>query len=391
MPRHPLDNVTIDGFRGLRNLRLDDLGHFNILVGANDSGKTSVLEALSILCKPLDPREWAWMVSRRDVGRLDETRIQSLRWCFAQSGQPTEPNATFEGECSMSWDGIMSRTQESAPKLQLRVTYKDIVGYSGPSEKDRGLVSEEEPGEEGINDIQPHRGADITHYLNDQPPITARFWEDEPVLVNRSPLPLYSLKNETLTPYSYQLNNIQVRYLSQSSFDSKNSEDSRKGKDLILGLLREFNPEVEGIEVASFGGVRPAVYLQHRRLGRAPLSVFGDGLRRAVLLASVLPNLGPTSILFVDEIDTGIHIRAFKRVFSWLVRAATHLGFQIVATTHSLEAVDAIVLAAEDQDPGRLEDLVVFRLEQTEQDTRTKRIYGDLLLRMRRERALDVR
>lgn len=68
MPRHPLDNVTIDGFRGLRNLRLDDLGHFNILVGANDSGKTSVLEALSILCKPLDPREWAWMVSRRDVG-----------------------------------------------------------------------------------------------------------------------------------------------------------------------------------------------------------------------------------------------------------------------------------------------------------------------------------
>ncbi len=389
MPKQPLDNLTIDGFRGLRKLRLDNLGQFNILVGANDSGKTSVLEALSILCKPLDPREWAWMVSRRDVGRLDETRVQSLRWCFAQSGQIADPNAIFEGECSMSWDGIMSWSQKLAPKFQLRVAYKDIVGYPGPPERDSGLVSKEEPEDENINDIEPHRGADITHFLNDELPITAQFWEAPPVLVSRSPSPLYSLKNETLTPYSYQLNNIQVRFLSQLSFDSKNPEDSIKGKELVLGLLREFNPEVEDIEVASFGGVRPAVYLQHRRLGRAPLSVFGDGLRRAVLLASVLPNLGPTSILFVDEIDTGIHVRAFKRVFSWLVAAAIPLGFQIVATTHSLEAVDAIALAAEDRD--HLQDLVVFHLDQTEQETRAKRIYGDLLLRLRRERGLDVR
>jgi hypothetical protein len=391
MPKHQLDNVTIDGFRGLRKLRLDDLGQFNILVGANDSGKTSVLEALSILCKPLDPREWAWMVSRRDVGRLDETRIQSLRWCFAQSGQLADPSAMFEGGCSMSWDGIMSWRKESAPEFQLRVTYKDIVGYPGPLEKDRGLVPEgQEPGEGGISDIQPHRGADITHYLNDQPPITARFWEDEPVRVSPSPSPLYSLQSETLTPYLYQSNNIQVRFLSHLILDPKNPEDSRKGKDLVLGLLQKgLDPEVEDIEVASFGGVRPAVYLRHRRLGRAPLSVFGDGLRRAVLLASVLPKLGLTGILLVDEIDTGIHIRAFQRVFSWLVSAAISLGFQIVATTHSLEAVDAIALAAENQ--GHLGDLVVFRLEQTEQETRAKRIYGELLLGIRREQGWDVR
>lgn len=63
MPKFSLDNVTMDGFRGLRNLHLADLGMINILVGQNDSGKTSVLEALSILCNPLDPSEWARMVS----------------------------------------------------------------------------------------------------------------------------------------------------------------------------------------------------------------------------------------------------------------------------------------------------------------------------------------
>ena len=45
MSGYSLDNVTIDGFRGLRDLRLDDLGLINVLVGPNNCGKTSVLEA----------------------------------------------------------------------------------------------------------------------------------------------------------------------------------------------------------------------------------------------------------------------------------------------------------------------------------------------------------
>src|SRR5438034_11209422 len=98
MPKLSLGNVTIDGFRGLRHLRLDGLGRLNILVGENNSGKTSVLEALSILCNAFEPYEWVSMVRRRDFGRLDETRIQSLRWCFAQAGQLVHPEITFEGE-----------------------------------------------------------------------------------------------------------------------------------------------------------------------------------------------------------------------------------------------------------------------------------------------------
>ena len=89
----------------------------------------------------------------------------------------------------------------------------------------------------------------------------------------------------------------------------------------------------------------------------------------------------------IDDIDAGIHVRALKRVFSWLVKTARDLGVQIVATTHSLEAVDAIALSTQDQ----IDNLVTFHLEQTEQETQVKRIYGDLLLRMRRERGLDVR
>jgi AAA15 family ATPase/GTPase len=51
-----LQSITIHQFRGLRDLELKDLGRINLLVGINNSGKTSVLEALSIYCHPLDIR-----------------------------------------------------------------------------------------------------------------------------------------------------------------------------------------------------------------------------------------------------------------------------------------------------------------------------------------------
>lgn len=42
-------NLTIDGFRGFEHFEMCDLGRVNLLVGTNNSGKTSVLEAIQIL------------------------------------------------------------------------------------------------------------------------------------------------------------------------------------------------------------------------------------------------------------------------------------------------------------------------------------------------------
>jgi hypothetical protein len=189
------------------------------------------------------------------------------------------------------------------------------------------------------------------------------------------------LSCETLTPCSYQINQKQVRSHSKRIFQ----QDSPS----VLELLRDFDVNVEGIDLASFFGDRPAIYIKHRKLGVAPLSVFGDAMRRAVLLASTLLSLKNGGVLLIDEVEAGIHVSALGRVFEWLVKAARTLQVQVFVTTHSLEALDAMVAArpmlAED------DDIIAFHLAQTAERTQGKRLYGDLLRRLRFERGLDVR
>lgn len=90
-------------------------------------------------------------------------------------------------------------------------------------------------------------------------------------------------------------------------------------------------------------------------------------------------------VLLIDEIETAIHKSALSRVFGWLVKACSDNNVQLFATTHSLEAVDAMLKVKKVD----LENVVVHRLNEIGQPA--QRLSGDLLYRMRYKRGLDVR
>src|SRR6476469_6662140 len=43
-------NISIKGFRGLKDCTINDLARVNVFVGQNNSGKSSILEAIFLLC-----------------------------------------------------------------------------------------------------------------------------------------------------------------------------------------------------------------------------------------------------------------------------------------------------------------------------------------------------
>lgn len=384
----PFSKAGIDGFRGLRHLELDGLGRINILVGGNNSGKTSVLEALSIICQPYNPDEWLEVIRRRDFGRLDESRVQSLRWCFSQAAGLNDPEQLLEATCSFTCQG-------NFPLEKLRVDCAEF--RREPSTDELRQINRRRSRGVETDHIEIIHGIDICHNPNWIESHQTDIFLDLSSLKD-SPLKLTVLEalppnfvskyrkfpkiaNETLTPYSYQVNQNQVRSRSQQIFQHDSAD--------TLELLRDFDQDIEQIDLASFHGYRPAIYIKHRKLGIAPLSIFGDAMRRAVLLASTLLLLKNGGVLLIDEVEAGIHVGALGRVFEWLVKAARTLNVQVFVTTHSLEALDALVAVRPVLDEG--DDVVAFHLRQTDEKTHGKRLYGDLLRRLRFERGLDVR
>jgi AAA15 family ATPase/GTPase len=154
-------------------------------------------------------------------------------------------------------------------------------------------------------------------------------------------------------------------------------------------LLRVFDAHVSDVSIKSMLGERPAIYLHHHLLGEAPLSVFGDAMRRSVLVASTLASLPAGGVLMIDEAEAGIHVEAQPKFFAWLMAAARQRQIQVFLTTHSLEALDAMLTGL----PGSADetDLVVYQLKRDDAEIRCKRFAGDLLHRLRFERGLDVR
>ena len=61
------ESIRIQNFRGLKDLTIENLGRVNLLVGANNVGKTSVLEALRLLHIDHNPTEMVRMMSMRGL------------------------------------------------------------------------------------------------------------------------------------------------------------------------------------------------------------------------------------------------------------------------------------------------------------------------------------
>jgi AAA15 family ATPase/GTPase len=110
-------------------------------------------------------------------------------------------------------------------------------------------------------------------------------------------------------------------------------------KDETIQLLRHFDPAILDVDFIAPTERRQLISVKHANLGRAPLHTFGDGLRRVFTLATAIPRVR-NGFLLIDELETSIHAKALEKTFEWLIKACIDNNVQLLATTHSLEALD---------------------------------------------------
>jgi ABC-type Na+ transport system ATPase subunit NatA len=390
-----LEKLTIHRFRGLRDLELAEMGHVNLLVGANNSGKTTVLEALSTFCQPLDPLEWLNTAWRREVKSSRTPMLDALKWLFPQSSKPE--NGLYTGETFVSGSG-------SFPVLESHATYSEFWGAANPgAATEPSLRTGDDELENALGQASEgrQRGADLSlkaitrveqfqqiQLFNDQPAgeftreftETFRLWEDERFITRKaSSAPQRPVA--TISPVSHGVEQVQImRRFTEATLEGIAKSD-------VLDMVRLMDPGVEDMEILSRQGIRPTLYIRHKDVGLSPLSAFGDGMRRILMIALTLPTVR-NGLLLVDEIETAIHTSALSQTFTWLVRACVHNNTQLVATTHSLEAVDTLLeVTAGKKHP----EFVVYRLHRTPEAITAKRLDHGKLSMLREELGQEVR
>jgi predicted ATP-dependent endonuclease of OLD family len=380
-----LESFTIHQFRGLRDLKLDSLGQINLLVGINNSGKTSVLEALAIYCHPLDIRVWLSTSRQREQeNRISRTPpLDALRWLFAH-------DFTFDQE-KLQKGAILVSSSGLFSVKKMQASYEQIEGIWVSERRNRRSFLDRDEDEEIIEDEDVpggRKGLDIkielyTEQLNlwDEPSLAENFqlWEDE-FLSKISGKKEPSLRTAVVTPSSHRSELGQFRLLSEARFQNFKSD--------VVELLRQMDRNISDIEILLSPEAissRFNIYIQHEKLGLAPVSTFGDGVRRLLHIALKLASV-KGGILLIDELESTIHTEALQNSFSWLAKWCKEMDVQLFATTHSLEAVDALLEVTESES-----DLVLYRLEPKEIQTRVVRHDWNRLRRLREELGQEVR
>jgi AAA15 family ATPase/GTPase len=382
---HVFDRLQISGYRALQLVNLSQLGQVNIFVGDNNAGKTSILEAISILCNPLDPFQWLEVSQRRlYLGRSQlislRPNIEALKWIFSQKIGASN-DEIYQAEILIQANGT---TPIHELKAKLGEIYGSGVEKNNQKSFDKDISSpEEEVSSPEIDSVRAGLELEIavnlaSPQLNLFPPEAEReifqFWENERFVQRRRNKPI--VKNATIFP-SYSSSEPILERLSRII---RQEED---GKNEVLELIRSFDNNILDIQILSMPTAIATLYIKHKELGLAPLYVFGDGFKRALVIALTLLTTA-NGVLLVDEIETSIHVSALGSVFSWLIETCRRREIQLFVTTHSLEAIDAML-----QPEIATDNVVAFRLNHNGQAP--QRFSGNLLHRLRSERGLDVR
>lgn len=367
--------IEINGYRGLKNIRLKELERINVLIGENNSGKTSVLEAIQLFgsrnvientisiarkreaqfaatisakLMPFDMLLYSFPIDGQDFKEIDIRGYEEkIGWCRVGL------RADFHKELFMS---------ESLSSMEIR-RYEECCDEDGYIRSVSGQY------------LYDCKFRDIKDFYFSEIKTKAEIIDKDG---ERHRTSLFLAKNLSIL-YISPADIYTNRILSASLYKGMLVEEKRR----LLELLQLFDERIIGIETGVQYG-RPVTLIEMEDCGLVPVSVFGDGLKKVLTLASAIVKTRD-GILLIDEFETGIHKHALIQVAKWLVMATERYKVQLFMTTHSDDAIDALVRAQED-----FNNINAYRLEHYKDRIFVKKFGGIDLYRLRREQGMDI-
>lgn len=400
--RHLLERLHVMNFKKFFDLELDNLARVNLIVGDNNVGKTSLLEALfTFSCGVNFPPLLSVPFSQRLQGSMLPNPMILNPYRMAEYILYTfyRENITQEIDFNIEFQGRIRTINDE------EVTFEDvnvkhlfkpsrIFAEFLPQKTETWYDAPVSFNKFGMQDANGNtvQLSFPNQYLGDWQ-ITASYnngkKETFPITY-----PHANYDNRMEQPLMLAKFNNELSHRDESDSRRIFSALTRAGimNDFIKDMNESFGIEIDAIENIPYpDSSEPSITLRSNgKNAHIPLYAFGDGLRRWYsLLGGML--IFKNAIHCIDEVDAGFHHQAQGKLSKHLVKYARKYHNQIFMTTHNIEYLDNFLQAIEETDADILEnDVRVITLRQVNDSVVCRTLTGKKALQAR-EDGLDVR
>ncbi len=341
-----LDSLEIRNFRAFEFLSVDKFSRVNLLTGKNNSGKTTLLEAIWLYSQGGTPSSLLTLLQVRDqfpllVGennhgngtsqRNDIVEVLNLKYLFHNCDDV------------MKETPVLSIAPRDRPEKQLEVGIK----WSDESEgKILNLA------------ISMHNHKIIEMHL-------AELLESSKLIVQT----FHAVKSSFVTwPH------VDHNYLSKL-WDQIYLSDLEA--HLLTGL-KMIVPNAQQVGFRGDAGIsvgRIPIIKIESFTKPIPMRTLGEGVYRLFYIILTLIN-AKDGIVMIDEVDAGLHYSAMKGLWKLIFELAEVLNIQVFAVTHNWECIEAFTRYSESD--GKSSGTLV-RLSNPKGETRAVTFSGEEL------------
>ena len=318
------DSLLIRRFRGLKEVVLPKLGAFNIFLGANDVGKTSLLEAVFLLTNP--SREQL-VIDIQNHRNFIMDSFQDLSYLFHRldAAEPIEIRTT------MNDAGGWRHLRLAVPQTQSAMNMQPQNIGGSQNEKDQKEVSVF-----GLTSSAPSAPRTLKYDSKVYDPQSSVKCSRESTITINSQHDIGFNINADINSRDgvipATIIHVGERYSAAIISDILIRKKERK----LIKELKYFNDGISNIAMKG-----DTAYIDIGLSTMIPLNMFGGGFVRAAIVFShcIARN---DKILLIDEIETGLYHRAMAPYLTALLKLSVGDGPQIFATSHSLEILKCL-------------------------------------------------
>jgi ABC-type branched-subunit amino acid transport system ATPase component len=334
-----IESIKIAGYRGLRDLSMNGLGRVNLLVGKNNSGKTSVLEALYLMAARADPAAIWRVLSRRGEQIMDlpdsvqVSRIE-VDICHLFYGHALDVGTRMT---------MQTRNETRVGSLTFEISEEKREANPALFAQLQAQLQTEDEG------LGPRHMISIT---GDPEPLAKAL-----PLSSRGGLRRDVMRSITMDtgPMRDGSDGSYPRFITTDSLSIQEiqAEFSRIAlsprEERVIRALQFIEPKIERMAIAGTafptgsgwpmrGGLKVRLSGQNEPV---PIGSLGDGIWRLMTLAIVVSGM-EDGLLLIDEIDAGLHYTVLEKMWTFIADAAKEFNVQVFATTHSADCVNSL-------------------------------------------------